>query len=53
MLQKLTVECSKLEAFSIDDLVRSICINLIDDIRSLLCGSEFAPCLMGYDDRSS
>jgi len=49
MLQELAVDWSKLEALPIDDLVGSFCINLIDDIRSLPFGIEFAPYLMGYD----
>ena len=53
MLQELAVDWAKLEALSVDDPLRSVCINLIDDIRSLQFGSEFAPCLMGCDDQSS
>ena len=48
-LQELAVDRAKLEAIPIDDLVGFVCINLIDDIRSLPFGSEFATCLMGYD----
>jgi len=53
MLKELAVDQAKLEALHIDDLVGFICINLIDDVRSLRFGSELAPCLMGYDDWSS
>jgi len=52
-LQELTVDWAKLEALSINDLVHSICINLIDDIRSLPFRSKSGPCFMGCDDWSS
>jgi len=52
-LEELTVDWAKLEALSINDLVCIVGINLIDNIRSLLFESEFAPCLMGCDDWSS
>jgi len=48
--QELVVDWAKLEALSVDNLVGSVCINLIDDIRSLPFGSDFTPCLMGCDD---
>ena len=50
MLQELAVNPAKLEAIPIDNLAGSVCVNLIDDIRSLLFGGEFTPCLMGCDD---
>jgi len=53
MLQELVVDWAKLETIPINDLVGSIFINLIDDIRSLPFGSEFASCLIGSDDLSS
>jgi len=53
MLQELAVNPAKLEAIPIDNLAGSVCVNLIDDIRSLPFGSELAPCLMGCDDWSS
>jgi len=52
-LQELIVDWAKLEALPIDDLAGSVCVNLIDDIRSLPFRSEFAPSLMGCDDWSS
>ena len=52
-LQELAIDWVKLEALSIGDLVCSVCINLIDDIRSLPFGGEFVPYFMGYDDWSS
>jgi len=53
MLQEVAVDRSKPEALPIVDLVGSICINLIDDIRFLPFGNEFATCLMGCDECSS
>jgi len=50
MLQKLLVDWTKLDALSIDDVVCTIGINLIDDIRSLLVRSEFTPCFLVCDD---
>jgi len=52
-LQELAVDRAKLDALCMNDLVGSVCANLIDDIRSLLFESELAPCLMGCDDWSS
>jgi len=46
-LQELAVDWTKMEALSIDNLVCTISINLIDNIRSLPFGSEFSPYLMG------
>ena len=48
MLQELTINWAKLEALFIDNVVRSICINLIDNIRSLPFRSEFAPRSYGF-----
>jgi len=52
-LQELAIDWAKLEALHVDDLVGSVCVNLIDNVRSLPFGSEFAPCLTGCDDWSS
>jgi len=53
MLQELAIDRAKLEALPIDDLVGSISVNLINDIRSLPFGSEFPSYLMSCDDWSS
>ena len=53
MLKKLAVNWAKLETLPIDDLVGSIYVNLINDIRPRPFESEFAPCLMSCDDWSS
>ena len=53
MLQELAVNPAKLEAIPIDNLAGSVCVNLIDDIRSLPFGSELPLCLIGCDDGSS
>jgi len=43
-LQELAVNRAKLEALPIDDLVGSICVTLIDDIRFLPFGSIVSSC---------
>jgi len=53
MLQELAVDWAKLEALSIDNLVGSICVNHIYDIRFLPFGSEFTLYLMGCEIWSS
>jgi len=52
MPQELVIYRANLETFSMDYLVSVIGIYLIHDIRSLLFGSEFVPCLMAHDDWS-
>ena len=44
-IPELVVDRAKLDALSIDDLMGSICVNLIDDIRSFPFGGELAPVL--------
>jgi len=50
MLQELAIDWAKLSTLPIDDLIGYVCVNLIDDIRSLPFGSEFSPYLMDCDD---
>ena len=45
MLQEHVIDWAKLEALPVDDLVGSVCVNLTDDVRSLLFGSGFTPIL--------
>jgi len=53
MLHELVIDWAKLEVISIEYLVCTGGICLINDIRSLPFESEFAPCLVGRDDWSS